>query len=85
MSGAGMYISGPMCRLRPLVNERMITCFISGLMEAESQQMPDLPPPKGTPIRAVFHVISIARPTTSSRLTEGVMRIPPLAGPKVLL
>lgn len=62
----------------------MISLAFSEILEG-SKRMPDFPPPKGTPIRAVFHVISIASPVMSSAVTSGVILMPPLAGPRASL
>jgi hypothetical protein len=46
---------------------------------------PPFPPPNGMFIRAVFHVISMAKHRISSSVTSGWNRRPPLNGPRALL
>jgi hypothetical protein len=50
-----------------------------------SHWMPPLAPPKGMLTTAHFQVIHMARAFISSRSTSGWYRIPPLAGPRVVL
>ncbi len=54
-------------------------------MRVGSQATPPLPPPNGTWATAHFHVIQAARAVTSSRVTAGWNRMPPLAGPRAML
>ena len=49
------------------------------------QVTPPFPPPKGMFTTAHFHVIHVASAFTSSSVTLGWNRIPPLAGPRVVL
>ncbi len=46
---------------------------------------PPFAPPNGTSTTAVFHVIQHASARTSSAVTSGWYRIPPLPGPRILL
>ena len=50
-----------------------------------SQVTPPLPPPKGRSTTAHFHVIQKARAVTSSSVTPGWKRMPPLEGPRAKL
>ena len=43
---------------------------------------PPLAPPKGIFTTAHFQVISLARARTSSSVTSGAKRMPPLQGPR---
>ena len=70
-----------MCLITPRVNERIIISLSLAFMPVGSNRMPLLPPPKGTPIKEVFHVISIDKPCTSSIVTEPAILMPPFAGP----
>src|SRR5213082_3462352 len=45
---------------------------------------PPLAPPNGIFTMAHFQVIQLARARTSSRVTSGAYRIPPLAGPRAI-
>src|SRR5947208_6021670 len=49
-----------------------------------SQITPPLAPPNGIFTMAHFQVIQLARARTSSRVTSGAYRIPPLAGPRAI-
>src|SRR5208337_917387 len=49
-----------------------------------SQMMPPLAPPNGIFTTAHFHVIQLASARTSSRVTSGAYRIPPLHGPRAI-
>jgi hypothetical protein len=66
-------------------NCRMSVSLRSGVSVRGSAIIPDLPPPWGIPARAFFQVIARARRKTSRVLTVGVIRIPPIAGPMLLL
>src|SRR4051794_23329179 len=49
-----------------------------------SQITPPLAPPNGILTTAHFHVIQLARARTSSSVTSGAYRTPPLAGPRAM-
>src|SRR5216684_7177516 len=50
-----------------------------------STATPPFAPPNGMSMRAVFHVMMVARPSTSSWSASGWYRIPPLQGPRAPL
>ncbi len=84
-SGAGMSFSGPMMIEISLVKRRVR--FSSSCMDMffGSQMTPPLAPPKGMLTSAHFQVIHIASALTSSSVTSGWKRIPPLPGPRARL
>src|SRR6202051_1009465 len=57
--------------------------FAPGLLRG-SQMMPPLAPPNGMSTTAHFHVIQAERARTSSMLTSGANRMPPLPGPRTV-
>jgi hypothetical protein len=81
MSGAGMSCDGPMIGMISDVYRRVTRCSSPREYWRGSNRTPPFAPPYGTSTRAHFHVIHIARARTSSSVTSGLYRSPPLDGP----
>ena len=60
-------------------------CFLPNPIPFVSAMRPALAPPKGSSMTAHFQVMVRANRATSSTSTVGVILIPPLPGPKVVL
>ncbi len=84
-SGAGMSESGPISMLISLAKRRLSRSSSRWLSSRGSTTTPPLAPPYGMFMSAHFHVIHMESALTSSRLVSGWNRIPPLAGPRVVL
>ena len=80
-----MSFSGPMMMEISVVNRRVR--FSSSCIDIAlgSQMTPPLAPPNGMLTSAHFHVIHIASALTSSSVTSGWKRMPPLPGPRDIL
>ena len=85
MSGAGISPSGLM--IIDISEAYRLVKASSSLIESSlgSQATAPLAPPYGMSTTAHFQVIHIARARTSSKVTFGWYRIPPLAGPRDML
>ena len=70
-SGAGMSVCGPMMSWICWTKQRVSRSSSRGESVSGSTAMPPLAPPKGRFTTAVFHVMSEARPSASSRSTVG--------------
>ena len=77
-SGAGMSTSGPITRQMRSVYARVSASSSCGDSRWGSTVMPPLPPPIGMLTTAVLMLIHPASALTSSRLTLGWYRMPPL-------
>src|SRR5437867_6570534 len=80
-----MSCSGPMMMLISEVYRRVIRSSSPWDMDLGSQITPPLAPPKGMLTVAHFQVIQEARAFTSSSVTSGWYRMPPLPGPRAML
>ena len=79
MSGPGMY---PVRFAMPRAKCRTRASLFGDLGSA---MMQDFPPPWERPAIAFFQVMPRARRNTSSVVTSGAIRIPPMAGPAAVL
>jgi len=84
-SGAGTSRSGPKTSMSSAVYRRVILSSSPRDSLRGSQITPPLPPPNGMFMTAHFHVIQDASARTSSSVTPGSYRTPPLAGPRTTL
>src|SRR3989344_2943067 len=84
MSGPAMYNFGQTA-LSARENDAMMFCFSWSDMFFGSATMPAFAPPNGKSAKAFLYVIARANRATSSTETVGVMRIPPLPRPLLVL
>ena len=84
-SGAGTSLSGPRNGISSETYRRVMRSSSPSDKLFGSIAIPPLAPPSGKFIIAVLSDIPIASATTSSRVTPGWYRIPPFAGPRVVL
>ena len=80
-----MSVYGPIVSPRSAMNRRVM-CLSSVLLNSFGlHATPPLAPPNGMSINAVFQVIHAASARTSSAVTSGWYRMPPLPGPRTRL
>src|SRR3989344_5805003 len=84
ISGPAMYNLGQTA-FNALENDLMISCFCALDIFFGSATIPAFAPPNGKSASAFLYVIARARRETSSAVTVGVMRMPPLPRPLLVL
>ena len=80
--GAGTLLaeSRNRCRIISWANRRVVFSSSASLQSLESMQRAPFDPPYGTPTKAHFYVIRVARASTSSTVQFGASLMPPLEG-----